>query len=99
MSMMWLLLVALALTGVFVLTLLFSVLGFVWFVVSLPFRLIGFLLHVPFMIFGLAVLAVVISLLVFLPLAFLLSPALLVIALAYGIWRLAHRRGRNQATA
>jgi len=95
--MTWLLLGVLALTGVFVLALLFSVLGVVWFVVSLPFRLLGFLLHVPFMLFGLAVLGIVITLLVFLPLAFLLTPALVVCALAYVIWRLAHRGGRNKA--
>ena len=97
--MTWLLLGVLALTGVFVLALLFSVLGVVWFVVSLPFRLLGFLLHVPFMLFGLAVLGLVITLLVFLPLAFLLTPAAIVFAVAYGIWRLATRGHGNKAVA
>jgi hypothetical protein len=95
--MTWLLLGALALTGVFVFALLFSVLGVVWFVVSLPFRLLGFLLHIPFMLFGLVVAGVVITLLVFVPIAFLLTPALVVIALAYGIWRLTRRGNRNRA--
>jgi hypothetical protein len=95
----WLLLGVLALTGVFVLALLFSVLGVVWFAISLPFRLLGFLLHVPFMLFGLAVLGIVITLLVFVPLAFLLAPAAIVLGVAYGIWRLATRGHRNKAVA
>jgi len=91
-----LLLGALALAGIFVLAVVFSVIGLVWFAITLPFRLIGFLLHLPFVLFGLAIAAIVIALLVFVPLAFLLTPALVVFALAYAIWRLV-RRDRHKA--
>lgn len=94
--MTWLLLGVLALTGLFVLALVFSVIGILWFAITLPFRLIGFLLHLPFVLFGLAIAGIVIALLVFVPVAFLLTPALVVCAVAYGIWRLA-RRNRNKA--
>jgi hypothetical protein len=96
MSMTWLLLGALALAGFFVLAVVFSVFGFLWFMVTLPFRLIGLLLQLPFVLFGLAIAGIVIALLVFVPVAFLLMPALVVLALAYGIWRLV-RRDRNKA--
>jgi hypothetical protein len=95
MSMTLLLLGALALAGFFVLAVVFSVFGLLWFLVTLPFRLLGFLLHVPFMLLGLAI-AGVIALLVFVPVAVLLAPALVVFALAYGVWRLV-RRDRDKA--
>ena len=91
-----LLLGALALAGFFVLAVVFSVFGFLWFMVTLPFRLIGLLLHLPFVLFGLAIAGIVITLLVFVPVAVLLMPVLVVFALAYGIWRLV-RRDRNKA--
>lgn len=94
--MTWLLLGALALAGLFVLAVVFSVFGILWFLITLPFRLIGFLLHIPFILFGLAIAGIVITLLVFVPVAFLLTPALVVCALAYGVWRLV-RRDRNKA--
>ena len=94
--MTWLLLGALALAGIFVLALVFSVFGLVLFLVTLPFRLIGFLLQLPFVLFGLAIAGIVIALLVAVPLAFLLTPALLFFALAYGIWRLV-RKDRGKA--
>jgi len=96
MSMEWLVLGALALACCFVLCLVLSVLGIAWFMITLPFRLLFFVIRLPFLLLGLAVAAVVIALLVFVPLAFLLTPALLVIAVAYGIWRLATRsRGKT----
>ena len=93
--MTWLLLGALALAGFFVLAVVFSVFGLLWFLVTLPFRLIGLLLHLPFVLFGLAIAGLVITLLVFVPVAFLLTPALVVLAVAYGVWRLV-RRDRNK---
>jgi hypothetical protein len=96
MSMTLLLLGALALAGFFVLAVVFSVFGLLWFLVTLPFRLIGLLLHIPFVLFGLAIAGIVITLLVFVPVAVLLMPVLVVFALAYGIWRLV-RRDRNKA--
>src|SRR5262245_47650475 len=96
MSMELFLLAALALAGLFVLALVFSVVGLLWFAITLPFRVIGFLLHLPFILFGLAIVGIVIALLVFVPVAFLLTPALVVCAVAYGVWRLV-RRDRNKA--
>jgi len=93
--MIWLLLGALALAGLLVLMVIGSAFGIVWFLVTLPFRLIGFLIKLPFVLFGLAVAGIVLTLLVFLPIAFLLTPALVTFAVAYGVWRLL-RRPRNK---
>lgn len=93
--MTWLLLGALALAGLLVLVVIGSALGLVWFLVTLPFRLIGVLLKLPFVLFGLAVAGIVLTLLVFLPIAFLLTPALVTFAVAYLVWRL-FRRPRDK---
>lgn len=94
--MIWLLLGALALAGLLVLMVIGSALGIVWFLVTLPFRLIGLLIKLPFVIFRLAVAGIVLTLLVFLPIAFLLTPALVTFAVAYGVWRLLRRpRGKT----
>ena len=93
--MTWLLLGALALAGLLVLVVIGSALGLLWFLVTLPFRLIGILIRIPFILFGLAVAGIVLTLLVFLPLAFLLTPELVAFAVAYGVWRLVrHSRGK-----
>lgn len=93
--MTWLLLGALALAGLLVLVVVGSAFGLVWFLVTLPFRLLAVLIRIPFILFGLAVAGIVLTLLVFLPIAFLLTPALVTFAVAYGVWRLV-RRSRSR---
>jgi hypothetical protein len=90
---------ALMLAGIFVFAVLGAVFSLVWFVVTLPFRLLGLLFHIPLLLFGLAVGALALTVLVFLPLFFLVAPLAAVALVAYGLWRWTHRSSRRAIAA
>jgi hypothetical protein len=90
---------ALVLAGIFVFAVLGAVFSLVWFVVTLPFRLLGFLFRIPLLLFGLAVGALALTVLVFLPLFFLVAPFAAIVLVAYGLWRWTHRSSRRAIAA
>ena len=90
---------ALALAGLFVFALIGAVFGLVCFVVTLPFRLLGLWIRLPLILFGLAVGALALTVVVFLPLAFLIAPLAVLALIVAGVWRWSHRSGAKAIPA